>query len=217
MNNNIDDIFNKEIILQNQDPLPTIEKKWQLNINICDGLYLGSRISPYYLIQQVIPNHKWITRYLNSHPLVSEHTDVICYSDGWNGKTPDFCKCFTEARRKGITNDCGMSFSINGQFKTKDEIFRFIYNLFYLTMGDYLPWIMTLTRSDKEKIVMTATDALDIEKTLNISTKFKHLSDSMTHRHDEMTLEHDFEFIRDSCHQPTRLKTSRLGSEKPSW
>ena len=199
MNKMLDDLFNKEIILQSEEQLPNLEKKWQLSINICDGLYLGSRISPYYLQQQVIPNYKWVTRYLDSHPLISEHTDIKCYSDGWNGDTPDYCKCFLEARRLGITDDCGLKFAINGQFSTKDEIFRFIYNLFYITIGEYLPWIMTLTTGNNEKTVLTAVDALDIAKLIGVENKFESVMSSLKHvKRDETCPEYYFEFIRDS-------------------
>ena len=199
MNKTLDDLFNKEIILQSEEQLPNLEKKWQLGINICDGLYLGSRISPYYLQQQVIPNYKWVTRYLDSHPLISEHTDIKCYSDGWNGDTPEYCRCFSEARRLGITNNCGLSFAINGQFSTRDEIFRFIYNLFYITIGEYLPWIMTLTTGNNEKTVLTAVDALDIAKLIGVENKFESVMSSLKHvKRDENGLEYYYEFIRDS-------------------
>ena len=138
----IDDIFNDNSLLA-EEPMPVFEKNWQMQINICDGLYLGSKISKYYMKQKVIPTVKWLRRYLDAHPLITEHTDVICYAAEFPEPYPEYCRIFQEARKKGLTKDPGMTFSINAIFQTKIEIYRFILDMYFLTIGEQLPWVMT--------------------------------------------------------------------------
>lgn len=176
----IDDIFN-DISLLVEEPMPVFDKNCQMQINICDGLYLGSKIPKYYMRQQVIPNRKWLMRYLDVHPLITDHTEVICYSAEFPEPCPEYCRNFQEARKNGQTHDCGQTFSINAKFQTKTEIYRFILDIYYLTVGEYLPWIMTFRKGELYTTVC-ATGVKKINQILFNMKKF-HEETSLSNEH----------------------------------